>query len=202
MKTELERIPRSVTENLVADLYFQMESESPKLAEHSSHVAKYTYLLSRFANCPDFVARRIEDMAYLHDIGKLSPAIKPLLEIPFDQEISSADREVFRSHARLGGLMLRATELPLEYSYVTEAHHENFDGTGYPFGLKGDEIPLAAQVIRIADSFAAILERNHTTLAKAKEEIMDGMGTAYNPRFKRPFDRLYRYTGKFLEAKR
>lgn len=175
-------------EQIVGELYQQIEAANDKLGLHCRNVGDYSRKIAAAASAPYPMREAIEKIGRIHDVGKTDNEIRFLLGIPFGEPITNEQYALFKTHARKGAEMVRTAGLPSTWAYVVATHHEDFDGTGYPFGLQGDEIPLASQVIRIADSFAAITERTGRDEFDAYSDIMDGMGTKYNPRFQKPFE--------------
>lgn len=190
VETALE-IGTDSQERAVYDLSRRIETASPELGKHCRNVGEYSHLLAGIANAPYPMRDAIKSLGKIHDIGKTDPEIAVLLNIPFGAPITDEQYALFKSHASKGAQMARQAGLPRNWAYVIETHHEDFNGRGY-MGLRGDEIPLAAQVIRIADSYASILERKDRDVESAREDILSGMGTKYNPYFADPFEKFIR----------
>ncbi len=121
-------------------------------------------------------------VGYLHDIGSIGVS-RAILDKP--GPLSTPEWEVVRSHAACGGeLLLRVPELAAIASAV-RAHHERFDGHGYPDQLRGDRIPVAARIVGAADAFYALISprtyREPVTYQGALQIIEDGRGGHWDP---------------------
>jgi putative nucleotidyltransferase with HDIG domain len=121
--------------------------------------------------------------ALMHDIGKLGVPDAILLKPgPLSQE----ERALMRRHAEHGLRMLEGIDFLQGAVKIIGAHHENYDGTGYPRGLKGDDIPLGARIFMVADTFDAITSnrryRNARTYEEARREIIQESGKQFDPK--------------------
>jgi hypothetical protein len=125
----------------------------------------------------------LEMAAYLHDIGKIgiSGAIlrKPG---PLDEE----EIRTMRHHPLIGANILRPVVFPWSIAPVVRHHHERYDGSGYPAGLRGEEIPILARVLAVTDAYEAMVSdrpyRKCLTSAGAVEELRRCSGTYFDPR--------------------
>jgi HD-GYP domain-containing protein (c-di-GMP phosphodiesterase class II) len=132
--------------------------------------------------------RQIEKASILHDIGKIGVADAVLAKPgPLDE----TEWQEMRRHAELGYEILRGIDFLQDAAEVVYAHHERFDGSGYPRGLKGDEIPLGARVFSIVDAYNAMTSHRPYRKAlphyKALEEIKRNAGTQFDPEIVRAF---------------
>ena len=121
-------------------------------------------------------------MALLHDIGKIGV---PNEIINSKAELSDEEYAVIKTHPGLGFDILAEIESRPDLSIGARWHHERFDGTGYPDGRKGDEIPFYARIITVADSYDAMTSnrsyRNYLPQEKVRSEIENNMGTQFDP---------------------
>jgi len=131
------------------------ESLSKETGNHVKRVAQYTKLLALSYGLPEKEAEMLKQASPMHDIGKVAIP-DSILNKPgrFDEH----EREIMNTHARLGYDMLAHSERPLlkMASIVAHEHHEKWDGTGYPRGLKGDDIHIYGRITAIADVFDAL----------------------------------------------
>ncbi|SFQ19126.1 HD domain-containing protein [Lachnospiraceae bacterium XBB1006] len=120
---------------------------------HSFRVAEYSVLLAEKMGCSEEECKDIYNIALLHDIGKISIPDRILGKPakPTDEEY-----EILREHAQKGYDILKDIEIMPQLAIGAGYHHERVDGKGYPRGVKGDEIPLIAQIIAVADTFDAM----------------------------------------------
>jgi two-component system response regulator RpfG len=119
-------------------------------------MAKYSGLIAQNLGLGGDMVHTIEVAAPMHDIGKIGIPDSVLMK---EGPLSPAELEVMRSHPRIGYDILKGS--PSKYlsmgSIIALGHHEKFDGTGYPNGLHGEDIPIVARVVAVADVFDALV---------------------------------------------
>jgi len=129
--------------------------------------------------------------AYLHDIGKVKV---PGEIIAKTEALNDEEWAEMRRHPEYGEEMLREKEFLRVASRIVRSHHERYDGTGYPDGLRGEEIPIEARVIAVVDAYDAITsERPYQRARETKralEELRLGSGTHFDPRVVRAFSSI------------
>lgn len=150
---------------------------------HSQLVARYTLLLTKAMGIDDRkYCRDIERGALLHDIGKIGIPESILRKAG---PLTEKEREIVKEHPLLGYEMIEEFRFLHKASLVVLFHHENYDGRGYPYGLKGEEIPLEARIFSIADTLDAITSdrpyRKGQSFKRAFDEIEKGRGTQFDP---------------------
>jgi putative nucleotidyltransferase with HDIG domain len=153
-----------------------------EIRAHSQRVQAYA---TRIARGLGLAGARLEVLrrgALLHDIGKfLLPAA--LLGKPGD--LTPAEWATIRRHPLVGYMLLQDRADLADASEIVYAHHERFDGTGYPRGLAGEAIPLGARIVTVADVFAAMTSPRayHAPqpIARAREGIAGGAGAHFDP---------------------
>ena len=150
---------------------------------HSQLVSKYAILFAGVLGIEDrnFLFD-LENGALLHDIGKIGIAEFILRK---DGPLTSAEREVVMGHPLLGYQMIEGVDFLKKAAEVVLYHHERYDGTGYPFGLSGEEIPLGARIFALADTLDAITSdrpyRKGEAFEVARREIEKGRETQFDP---------------------
>jgi len=151
---------------------------------HVRRVAAYSLIVACALGLDKHRQREIERVALFHDIGKLHAA---LFDIIHDaSELTKEERRAVATHPQRGAEVLEplATFYPALAEGVL-AHHERWDGSGYPRGLKGEAIPLTSRIVALADTFDAITapRRYHRgeNVAKALDVIRNGSGTQFDP---------------------
>lgn len=168
---------------------------------HSRRVAALADLASRRLGLGDEERRSVHFAALLHDIGKvrLDPAV-----LRSEGSASEEWRRSIEAHPALGLEMLRPIALWKEILPGVHAHHERWDGKGYPRGLAGEDIPLGARVVAVADAFDAMTRRRphgqQRTPEQALAEIEACAGTQFDPRIARLFVAEYRQRGHQIPA--
>ena len=126
-------------------------------ARHSAAVARYAYAVARAAGCSEDELRTVHTAGLLHDIGKFAFPDSILLA---DSRLSDTDYQIVRQHPVHGADLVRRIEGYEEIASVILAHHERVDGTGYPYGLRGEQIPALARMVSVADIYDVLTARD------------------------------------------
>jgi len=149
---------------------------------HSKRVTAFTIAIARAMGLSGDRIRIIARGAFLHDIGKMAIP-DAILRKP--GVLTPEETAIMREHCFRGYQMLRKIPFLAEASEIVYAHQEKFDGTGYPRGLRGEEIPLGARIFSIADTLDAITSdrpyRAAQTIGAAREEIIRWSGRQFDP---------------------
>jgi len=155
---------------------------------HSKRVTAFTIAIARAMGLPAERIRVIARGAFLHDIGKMAIP-DAILRKP--GALNEEERAIMREHCYRGYQMLRKIPFLVEASDIVYAHQEKFDGTGYPRGLRSEQIPLGARIFAVADTLDAITSdrpyRAAQTIQAAREEIKRFSGTQFDPQVVRTF---------------
>jgi putative nucleotidyltransferase with HDIG domain len=130
-----------------------LDARDPYTAGHSERVSAYSVLMARHMNVPVPQVDIIRLGALLHDIGKIGVE-DAILRKP--GPLTAAEFEQIKRHPSLGARILRQVPFLEPHLPIVELHHERPDGKGYPFGLRGDDIPLPARIVHVADAFDAM----------------------------------------------
>ena len=137
--------------------------------------------------------KAIEAAALLHDVGKLAIP-EHILNKP--GRLTPAEFEKIKKHANIGADILSAIDFPYPVVPIVRHHHEHWDGTGYPAGLAGAEIPIGARILTVVDCFDALTSDRPYRRALSDEEalgmLLDGRGSAYDPLVVDTFARVFR----------
>lgn len=174
-------------------LYRVLQAHSPQLAEHSAQVRDLAVAIAidMHVSRDEMEALRVGGLVY--DIGMVSVPDK-VRSMPTSLPLRW--RTLINAHVDAGATILDGGARPLMRAAESMArhHHERFDGSGYPDGLAGEEIPLLARIIAVADTYIALVsERPHRvefTLNHAVAQIVGQNGIAFDPRVVRSFERL------------
>jgi putative nucleotidyltransferase with HDIG domain len=175
--TENERLHGRVIKSLVMAL----EARDPYTKGHSMSVALMCQKVSEQMNGAVEPSRAYL-AGLLHDVGKVGVPDRILLK---QERLTDSEWRLMHAHPRMGASILTPIRLYPDVVGAVLSHHENHDGSGYPYGLAEDEIPQIAQVIRVVDSFDAMTSsrayRPSRSVAAAVEEIQALSGTFYHP---------------------
>jgi putative nucleotidyltransferase with HDIG domain len=150
---------------------------------HSQRVTAYTISIAKSVPVPLPYLTVLARGAFLHDIGKMAIPDK-ILRKP--GPLDDAEKVIMRTHCEIGYNMLTHIPFLRDAAEIVLAHHEFFDGTGYPRGLRGEEIPLGARIISVANALDAMLSdcpyRKALPMSHAREEIRRCAGTQFDPK--------------------
>lgn len=175
---ELRRLLLSSVRVLIGAL----EAKDPETMSHCQRVANVAEAIAMELDVPAHEVERIRLASLLHDLGKLAIPER-VLQKP--GPLSAEEWDLIRKHPERGARILQGAE---PYSHLVDLvlyHQESFDGTGYPDGLAGPDIPLGARIIRVADTFDAMTSdrayRPRKSLGQAQEELRAMAGTILDP---------------------
>lgn len=182
------------------------EHRDSETGNHVIRVGRYTAIIARQMGYPEQHLEMLEQAAQLHDVGKIgipdSILFKPARLAKDEYElmkkhcalgrqiiepISDRDWDVLKSHTRLGGSMLQVRTSPLLMlaARIAQSHHERWDGSGYPLGLAGEDIPLEGRIVAVADVFDALSSRrpykDPYPRQRCFEILRAGRGVLYDP---------------------
>jgi HD-GYP domain-containing protein (c-di-GMP phosphodiesterase class II) len=168
-----------------------LDARDPYTAGHSIRVAEYSYALALGLGLSESGARTIRIAAQLHDIGKIGV---PDAVLQKKDRLTQEEFGFIKLHPQIGRRILERVAGFGKYLSVVELHHENVDGTGYPYGLRGSQIPLEARIVRVTDSFDAMTTdrsyRSRHSSEIARKEILDHAGTHFDETVATVFLRL------------
>ena len=149
---------------------------------HSKRVTAFTMAIARAMELPQERVRVISRGAFLHDVGKMAIP-DAILRKP--GRLTPEEQMLMREHALLGYQMLRKIPFLQEAANIVYSHQERYDGSGYPRGLKGEQIPLGARIFAVADTFDAITSdrpyRAAQSISAARREIQKYSGRQFDP---------------------
>ena len=190
MSTDLERfvadLKRAAEENRtlflssIQMLAGAVDEKDPYTKGHSDRVTRYSVLLATEMGLISEEIERIRISAQLHDVGKIGIEDR-ILKKP--GALTPDEFEIMKTHTSKGGTILRPVEMLKEMIPGIELHHESLDGRGYPYGLKGDAIPLMARVITVADTFDAMTTNRPYQAAMDPEYVVRIINSLANAKF-------------------
>ena len=163
----LRRTFRETIEGLVSAL----EAKDKYTSGHSRRVTEYALLLARALKLTPNELEKIEWAGLLHDIGKIGIRLESLNK---PGKITKQEHEMFKDHTTMAKQIIEQIHFLKDIVPVVYHHHEYWDGTGYPSGIKGDQIPLGARILTIADSYDAMTsDRPYRKALEQKEAVKE-----------------------------
>jgi HD-GYP domain-containing protein (c-di-GMP phosphodiesterase class II) len=167
-----------------------VDSRDAGTGEHSSRVAELARAIALDLGCSTRRADDIHLAGRLHDIGKVAVPDSVLSK---RTGLSEAEWELVRRHPSIGADLVSHVPGLARLAPVIRAHHERYDGAGYPDGLWGEAIPLGARIIAVADAFDAMIShrpyRLRVTAEDARRRLREGAGSQFDPEAVAALDR-------------
>jgi diguanylate cyclase (GGDEF)-like protein/putative nucleotidyltransferase with HDIG domain len=159
-----------------------LDHRDTSTADHSQTVGRYCALIARELELEEALVDRVQVAGILHDIGKIG---LPDAILAKRGQLTDAERAEMRRHPEIGAEILRSQDFADICGWVV-AHHERPDGKGYPQGMRGEEIPLPARILAVADAYEAMTSDRPYRMAIAKQsaraELLRCAGTQFDPR--------------------
>lgn len=168
--------------DLISCLISVEEAKDSYTAHHSERVKAFSELIARSLGLSESSVALITHAAHLHDIGKMGISDNVLTK---PGKLTDEEFEIIKQHPVIGAKILMQSNYTHELVQIVLHHHERYDGRGYPEGLKGEDIPIGARVIAIADSIDAMtskrIYRDAMSLDYCRNEIEKNLGIMYDP---------------------
>lgn len=165
-----------------------VEAKHPYTRGHGERVARLAGAIAEAMALPQEEVERVTLAALLHDIGKIGVREAVLLK---PHSLDQEEIAHIRSHSLVAEYILDSYLADKEVIHIIRAHHERFDGKGYPDRLAGNQIPLGARIVAVADTYDALLSERPYRLARtaeeAREELLRCSGSQFDPEVVRIF---------------
>jgi putative two-component system response regulator len=195
VKTLLDQLERA--ETVITTLGATIEARDVYTYGHCDRLARYAVDLGRALIVPEPVRRALQLGGYLHDLGKIAVPDGVLLK---PGPLTLAEREQVNRHPSVGADLVKEMQTLLAVRPIIRHHHERWDGSGYPDGLRGEEIPLGARIMAVVDVYDALrTERPYKpplSLAKTLDVLKEETdGGAFEPRIVSAFLTVLRDAG-------
>ena len=170
MVTKLHEVTTAAEARRLGDLADRLELKDGYASEHTAAVSRLAVAIAAELGLGAEQRRRVALGALLHDVGKLSVPDRILTK---PGPLNELEWAAMRRHAAFGErLLVHILDLP-DVLAVVRSHHERWDGRGYPDGKQGEEIPLAARIVAVADAFQAMIEPRPYRPPRARERAVD-----------------------------
>ena len=148
---------------------------------HSDRVAYYAVKIGKSFNLKEEELQKLKAAGIFHDIGKIGIADDILFKT---DKLSDAEYDEIKKHPIKGAHILSAVSMFKDIIPLVKHHHERIDGRGYPYGIKGDEIPFLARIVSVADAFDAMTSdrqyRSKLNIDEAKKQLLLNSGTQFD----------------------
>jgi HD-GYP domain-containing protein (c-di-GMP phosphodiesterase class II) len=185
----------NIYENLFSTLYAfvkTIEARDPYTQQHSNRVTSIAIVIGKEMGCTSEELDILNFAGHLHDIGKIGIRDAILLKPGIYTE---EEHNIIKAHPNIGASIIGQLGLLESEKEIIKCHHERFDGTGYPDGLKNKEIPLLARILSVADVYDAIASDRAYRKKMQKNGIIktieEGSGTQFDPDVVDAFLKLY-----------
>ena len=186
LRQKIAKLTKKANQSSVESIFAFAKTIELKDHYTGNHVEKTVYYateIARLLGLPEPEVKLIERASILHDLGKIGISEKILLK---KEALTKKEFEKIKEHPRIGANILRPIQSLHSLAPLILYHHERWDGKGYPSGLKGEEIPVGARIIAIADVYQALISDRPYRKAMSKKEavniIKDNRGAQFDPR--------------------
>lgn len=180
----------------IREILHNLHQKNLREKEHGKTVSRLCQELGKAMGLPETEIRKLRDAGYLHDIGKVA------LCGQFDGQSREADsealQEAMRRHPAVGYRILNLADDMLDLAEGVYAHHERWDGQGYPKGIRGKEIPLISRIIAVVENYEHALRKAGVPADReaAVREVAEGAGSKFDPEITAAFVKMMRENAK------
>ena len=190
IRADLKDFVRALTEVL--------DEIDPYTRHHSMRVAEYSVRLARALRLPEQEVEEVEYAALVHDLGKIGPQHQRIVQT--QGSLSPEQQRTLRAHPAAGAAIVSRVRALKRAAEIVRSHHEQPDGRGYPYGLRGEDVPVGARILKVSDAFDAMTSdrpyRRALSLGQALGEIQRGAGSQFDGRVVECLVRLH-HGGRF-----
>ncbi len=178
----IDAFMRDSSISAIRPLIAAIEARDPNTIRHSEKTAEYAVAIAREMGFSTYDISLIFKAALLHDVGMIAVPDSILTK---NDALNEQEMEAVKLHPKVSAAILAQSPQLAQVADIVLYHHENWDGTGYPTGLKGEDIPLMARVVNVAGSLDSMTSprtyRSQMTLAEAKQELIAQAGKQFDP---------------------
>ncbi len=173
---------RSDLKDFVRALTEVLDEIDPYTRHHSMRVAEYSVRLARALRLPEHEVEEVEYAALVHDLGKIGPQHQLIVQARGG--LSPEEHRTLRAHPAAGAAIVSKVRALRRAAEIVRSHHEQPDGRGYPYGLRGEDVPVGARILKVSDAFDAMTSdrpyRRALSPDAALGEIQRGAGTQFD----------------------
>jgi putative nucleotidyltransferase with HDIG domain len=188
-----------LNDELLQALSYVIDMRDPYVLGHSNHVVDYAVMIARELDLPPEQVELVRKAGLLHDIGKLGIS-ENILHKP--GKLTQQEYEIVKQHSVIGANIVGKIEALQDLVPIVRHHHEHYDGNGYPDGLIGNEIPLGARIMALADAVEAMASTRPYKRAYDPDEILSEVqrcsGTQFDPLVVRAFLDVVQHHGRAI----
>ena len=181
---EKEHTNKLMIEQITSALVEAVDAKDSYTQGHSRRVSEYSSMIAERAGKSAQECEEIRLIGLLHDVGKIGI---PSAIINKAGKLTDDEFQIMKKHPLIGRDILDKITIDTKLRIGACYHHERYDGNGYPFGLKGNEIPEIARIIAVADAYDAMTSkrsyRDSLQQSKVREELEKGLGKQFDPIF-------------------
>ena len=184
-------VGKSIRSSIISTLQASLQAKNIETLDHTNRVLNYSLKIGEYLNLNNETIAELTLLAKLHDIGKIAIPENILLK---QSKLTYDEEEIMKTHSEKGYRLVMT--LP-ELSHIARGiltHHERWDGTGYPLGISGNEIPLVARIVSIVDAYDEMINGRECDKVKTKseaiEELQRGSGYQFDPKITEIFCRI------------
>lgn len=174
---------QKINEELLQLMVAAIEARDPYTSGHSQRVARYARVIAKALGIGGRVTERVAVAALLHDVGKIHEEFAPILRKP--DRLTDEEFEIMKTHSERSAALVAKVSHFADLVPLVRSHHEAWDGSGYPQRLVGQEIPLGARIIALADTIDAMSTsrpyRRQMTVDMVRDEIARESGRQFDP---------------------
>ena len=183
LQAALQEIERTYEDTLQA-LGAALDLRDHETAGHAQRVCRYSLEIAKQVGLSELQLKNLAHGAYLHDIGKLGVPDGILLK---PGPLTAGERKLMQQHAQIGFDLIKDIPFLTDAAELVLCHHERFDGSGYPRGLKAEQIPVGARIFAFADTLDALTSNRPYRLASSFESALETIrcqaGRQFDPEF-------------------
>jgi putative nucleotidyltransferase with HDIG domain len=189
IKSYIQRLQKAAEENkqmfmgAVSSLAAAIDAKDPYTRGHSERVSNFAERIARELGLPEHDVEVVRISALMHDVGKIGIEDKILGK---EGPLTDEEYEIMKTHPTKGAVIMEQVPQLEEMIPGMKYHHENVNGTGYPEGLRGDEIPLTAKIVSVADCFDAMTTNRPYQKAMDISYVLERMRSFVGKKFDRP----------------